>query len=71
MSMANKDQEEIWNGAGGKAWVRAQTLLDAAFQPFADILFEAVTMADAKSVLDIGCGWGSFAQFAAERSDVF
>jgi SAM-dependent methyltransferase len=66
MSMANKDQEEIWNGAGGKAWVRAQTLLDAAFQPFADILFEAVTMADAKSVLDIGCGTGATTLAMAE-----
>jgi SAM-dependent methyltransferase len=59
MSMANKDQEEMWNGAGGKAWVRAQTLLDAAFQPFADILVETVTAARAKSVLDIGCGTGA------------
>ncbi|HAO35746.1 MAG TPA: hypothetical protein DEB28_01465, partial [Hyphomonas sp.] len=47
MSMANKDQEEMWNGAGGKAWVRAQTLLDTAFQPFADILVETVTTANA------------------------
>lgn len=59
MSMANKDQEEMWNGAGGKAWVRAQTLLDTAFQPFADILVETVTTANANSVLDIGCGTGA------------
>ena len=59
MSKANKDQEEMWNGPGGKAWVRAQTLLDAAFTPFEDILVEAVTAAGAKSVLDIGCGTGA------------
>jgi SAM-dependent methyltransferase len=59
MSMANKDQEEMWNGVGGKAWVRAQTLLDTAFQPFADILVKAVTAAGATSVLDIGCGTGA------------
>lgn len=59
MSIANKDQEEMWNGPGGKAWVRAQTLLDAAFTQFEDILVEAVTAAGAKSVLDIGCGTGA------------
>jgi ubiquinone/menaquinone biosynthesis C-methylase UbiE len=66
MSMANKDQEEMWNGAGGKAWVRAQTLLDTAFQPFADILVETVATANAKSVLDIGCGTGATTLAMAE-----
>ncbi|HCE24811.1 MAG TPA: SAM-dependent methyltransferase [Hyphomonas sp.] len=66
MSMANKDQEEMWNGAGGKAWVRAQTLLDTAFQPFADILVETVTTANAQSVLDIGCGTGATTLAMAE-----
>ena len=66
MSMANKDQEEMWNGVGGKAWVRAQTLLDTAFQPFADILVQAVTAAGATSVLDIGCGTGATTLAMAE-----
>ncbi len=66
MSMANKDQEEMWNGVGGKAWVRAQTLLDTAFQPFADILVKAVTAASATSVLDIGCGTGATTLAMAE-----
>lgn len=66
MSMANKDQEEMWNGAGGMAWVRAQTLLDTAFQPFADILVETVATANAKSVLDIGCGTGATTLAMAE-----
>ena len=52
MSMANKDQEEIWNGPGGKAWVRAQALLDAAFTPFERILVETATAAGAARVLD-------------------
>ena len=59
MSMANKDQEEIWNGPGGKAWVRAQALLDAAFTPFERILVETATAAGAARVLDIGCGTGA------------
>ena len=66
MSMANKDQEEMWNGVGGKAWVRAQTLLDTAFQPFADILVQTVTAAGATSVLDIGCGTGATTLAMAE-----
>ncbi|MEQ3650254.1 class I SAM-dependent methyltransferase [Hyphomonas sp.] len=66
MSMANKDQEEMWNGVGGKAWVHAQTLLDTAFQPFADILVKAVTAASATSVLDIGCGTGATTLAMAE-----
>ncbi|QSR20969.1 SAM-dependent methyltransferase [Hyphomonas sp. KY3] len=66
MRMANKDQEEMWNGAGGKAWVRAQTLLDTAFQTFADILVETVTTANANSVLDIGCGTGATTLAMAE-----
>ena len=66
MSMANKDQEEMWNGAGGKAWVRAQALLDAAFQPFANLLVETVTAAGAKNVLDIGCGTGATTLAMAE-----
>lgn len=66
MSMANKDQEEMWNGVGGKAWVRAQTLLDTAFQPFADILVKAVTAAGATAVLDIGCGTGATTLAMAE-----
>ena len=59
MSMANKDQEELWNGPGGKAWVRAQALLDAAFTPFEKILVETATAAGAVRVLDIGCGTGA------------
>lgn len=59
MSIANKDQEEIWNGAGGKAWVRAQALLDAAFTPFERVLVETASAAGAARVLDIGCGTGA------------
>jgi SAM-dependent methyltransferase len=52
-------QAQAWNGASGRAWVDAQTVLDAMFQPFEDHLVEAARALSARDVLDIGCGTGS------------
>ena len=49
----------LWNGRAGRAWVEAQDLLDQVFQPFEDLLVEAVFAGSGGRVLDVGCGTGS------------
>ncbi len=61
------DQSEIWNGAGGEAWVAAQSLLDRAFGPFERMLAEVVPETSARCVLDVGCGTGATTTAAARR----
>jgi SAM-dependent methyltransferase len=53
------DQGARWNGRAGLAWVDAQPLLDQMFQPFEDILLDAVRGTSARHILDVGCGAGS------------
>jgi SAM-dependent methyltransferase len=53
------EQATLWNGSGGRSWVEAQELLDRIFQPFEDLLAEAVSTASAGRVLDVGCGAGA------------
>lgn len=55
--MTAPDQHELWNGPAGRAWVEAQQLLDAMFEPFEHILMQAA--GSARAVLDIGCGTGA------------
>lgn len=50
-------------------WDGVKTL-DAAQEQKLDISCQKVHLKPGMHVLDIGCGWGSFAQFAAERYDV-
>jgi len=52
------DQEILWNGPAGRAWVEVQNVLDGMFQPFEDRLVEVAASAPGQ-VLDIGCGTGS------------
>lgn len=56
---ARIDQQALWNGPAGHAWVETQEILDRLFQPIASRLAEAVQAAGAKYVLDIGCGTGA------------
>lgn len=56
-----------WNSRRGEAWVEAQELLDRLFQPFEDMLVDAVGEAQGKNVLDIGCGTGSTTVAVARR----
>ena len=60
-------QHEIWNGAGGQAWVAAQDLLDQAFAPLGDVLVEAIDPSSTRHVLDVGCGTGSTTVAVARR----
>ncbi len=53
------DQTALWNGAGGKAWVDAQAIMDAMLQPFETLLEKAVAERSARDILDIGCGTGA------------
>ena len=55
------EQTKLWNGPSGRAWVEAQDLLDAMFEPFEKVLVEAVVARNGKRVLDVGCGTGSVA----------
>jgi SAM-dependent methyltransferase len=53
------DQTTLWNGVAGCAWVELQGSLDRIFQPFEDLLSEAVSLKRGGPVLDVGCGTGS------------
>jgi len=51
-------QATLWNGHAGHAWVETQARLDLIFEPFKDMLVEAVSRAARRRVLDVGCGTG-------------
>jgi SAM-dependent methyltransferase len=61
------EQENLWNGTAGHAWVEAQETLDEMLQPFADVLVEAVSATPGGAVLDVGCGTGGTALAVARR----
>lgn len=52
-------QARLWNGPSGRAWVASQAVLDGMFQPFEDLLVDAVRRSGARRVLDVGCGTGA------------
>lgn len=52
-------QTRLWNGPSGHAWVEAQALLDRMFEPFQDMLVDAVRTGRGGQVLDVGCGTGA------------
>ena len=54
----NDEQARLWNGAGARAWIETQELLDRTFKPFDDLLVEAVISRGRGTVLDVGCGTG-------------
>src|SRR5689334_18869215 len=56
---AESAQAGLWNGAGGRAWVEGQDLLDRMLQPFEEILLKEVPAGIVGRVLDVGCGTGS------------
>jgi SAM-dependent methyltransferase len=64
---ANDEQAALWNGGAGHAWVETQDVLDRMFQPFEDLLVEAVAAEAAGAVLDVGCGTGSTTLAIARR----
>lgn len=52
------------------AYWRDSTDLDSAQEAKLDLICRKLGLERGMRVLDIGCGWGGFAQFAAERYDV-
>jgi SAM-dependent methyltransferase len=52
------EQNRLWNGPAGQAWIAAQEALDALFAPLEKRLVEAVVAGSKRRVLDIGCGTG-------------
>lgn len=64
---ADDAQAALWNGSAGRAWVDAQAMLDRLFQPFQDLLLEAIPFAAARQVLDIGCGTGAITLAVSQR----
>src|SRR5690349_6892382 len=63
----DNEQAKLWNGPAGRAWVDAQAVLDRMFEPFEDMLVDAVGAAPARRVLDIGCGTGATTLAVARR----
>jgi SAM-dependent methyltransferase len=55
---ANAEQIALWNGSAARGWIDAQESLDRLFEPFQELLVEAVAARRARRVLDIGCGTG-------------
>lgn len=52
------EQAALWNGAGGAGWVALQGLLDQMYQPFEDLLVNALSSEPTVRALDVGCGTG-------------
>ena len=63
----NEQQIALWNGSAGRAWVETQESLDRLFEPFENLLVEAVAARQAQRVLDVGCGTGSTTLAIARR----
>ncbi len=61
------EQQRMWNGVSGRAWIDAQELLDQMYKPFEDLLSDAVAAQSARSVLDVGCGTGGTTLAIARR----
>jgi ubiquinone/menaquinone biosynthesis C-methylase UbiE len=66
-SQANAEQIALWNGCAARGWIEAQAALDRLFEPFENLLVDAVGARRAKRVLDIGCGTGSTTLAVARR----
>jgi SAM-dependent methyltransferase len=61
------EQQALWNGRAGEAWVDGQELLDQLFQPFEDLLANTVAEGASAQVLDVGCGTGGTTLAVARR----
>jgi len=65
--MTSSEQEQLWNGPSGQAWVESQELLDGTFRPFEELLVEAAAARSPRRLLDVGCGTGSTTLAIARR----
>ena len=59
------EQNALWNGPSGRAWIESQAFLDEMFLPFEELLAREVSVLHAQSVLDVGCGTGATTLAAA------
>ena len=66
MSLANKEQEELWNGRLGKGFLDAGDYIDRLVAPFTQKVIEAVNPKADDRILDVGCGGGSTTMLLAE-----
>jgi SAM-dependent methyltransferase len=62
-----QEQNRLWNGPSGHAWVALQQELDRLFEPFEKRLVEEVVAGSRRDVLDIGCGTGATTLAVARR----
>ncbi|MGX5732316.1 class I SAM-dependent methyltransferase [Pseudoxanthomonas beigongshangi] len=53
------EQDRLWNGVSGQAWVDQQALLDSMLEPFIAVLRNVLDDVSAARVLDVGCGTGA------------
>ena len=67
VQQSEAEQTMQWGSRRGHAWVEAQELLDRLFQPFENVLVDAVGATGGRRVLDIGCGTGSTTVAVARR----
>lgn len=51
----------------GSLWPRTTTTLDEAEEAMLELYAERARLEDGQEILDLGCGWGSFSLWAAER----
>jgi len=65
---ASAEQARLWNGPAARGWVEAQELLDRIYEPFENLLVEAVAAPPRRRVLDVGCGTGGTTLAAAARA---
>ena len=65
--MTSSEQEQLWNGPSGQAWVESQEILDQVLAPFETLLVEAATARAPRRLLDVGCGTGSTTLAVARR----
>jgi len=65
--MKNSEQNALWNGPGGQAWVESQTVLEGMLQPFEALLADALAIERPRRVLDVGCGLGGTTLAFARR----
>ena len=65
--MANVDQREYWDGAGGRHWASDADRYDSINARFGERLLDAVAPAPGERILEVGCGNGGVALELARR----